>query len=495
MNRRRTMIGNVAVLIAPLIAFAVIGCSSSSDPATEDTTPPGLSSVVSTTVSEVRVNFNEQVGKTLAEDPANYTILQTGPAAVAPWMNPPEASSAAAGVLSATLQSNATTVVLETDVMDAFAPYELTVQGVKDLAGNAMGSVNRSVTNKITSERIFTIAGTGLAGLGGENIDPLKAELWLPLDVTFGPDGLPYLIDWNNHRIRVIENGRIKTMCGTGILGDAQPGEATATGLNHPTNIVFGPDGNMYLAAWHNSKILRVDMTTGWCEPVVAQAGRRAFSGDGGLAIDADLDLPSGVGFDTAGNMYVADQANRRIRIVYASGIINTWAGTGVAGFCGDGGPANEACIDGSRGQNAFPTNRIAFDALGNLYVADTVNNRVRRIDTNGTINTVAGNGIRGFSGDGGDATAASLNYPADVAISPSGELYFADKDNHCIRKIDGNGIISTVVGVGTISGFSGDGGRATDARLYEPFGITFDGVGNLYIADTKNHRIRVVYK
>lgn len=495
MNTRRTMIGNVAVLIAPLVALAVIGCSSSSDPVTEDTTPPGLSSVVSTTVSEVRVNFNEQVGKTLAEDPANYTMVQTGPAAVAPWMNPPEASSAAAGVLSATLQSNATTVVLVTDVMDAFAPYDLAVQGVKDVAGNAMGSVNRSVTNKIQSERIFTIVGTGLAGLGGENIDPLKAELWLPQDLTFGPDGLPYLIDWNNHRIRVVENGRIKTMCGTGILGDAQPGEATATGLNHPTNIVFGPDGNMYIAAWHNSKILRVDMTTGYCQPVVAQSGARSFTGDGGPAITATLDLPSGVQFDNVGNLYIADQANRRIRIVTLDGNINTWAGTGAAAFCGDGGDKLAACFNAPMGQSAAPASRIEFDALGNLYVADTANNRVRKIDTTGMVSTVAGNGIRSFSGDGGDATAASLNYPADVAISPSGEVYFADKDNHCIRKIDGNGIISTVAGVGANPGFSGDGGRATDAKLYEPFGITFDSAGNLYIADTKNHRIRVVYK
>jgi sugar lactone lactonase YvrE len=453
-----------------------------------------VTSVTSTSVGEIRVTFDEQVGAGGAENPANYTITQT-PAAALPWMAPPVVTQVALGVLSATLQPNRRAVVLATDPMDPFGTYELSIQGVNDVAGNSMTAVNRSVENRIQSQHIFTIAGTGLAGLGDENIDPLKSEMWLPQDLTFSPGGLPYILDWNNHRIRVIENGKFRTVLGTGILGDAPPGVATQTGFNHPTNIAFGPDGHMYIAAWHNSKVCRLNLTTNWCEPVVAQAGRRAFGGDGGPALSADLDLPSSVVFDVAGNLYIADQANWRIRVVDASGTINTWAGTGVGGFCGDGGPANAACINGSRGQNAFPTNRITFDAQGNLYIADSVNNRVRKIDTGGVINTVAGNGSADFSGDGGDALAASLNFPTDVAVHPlSGELYIADTENHCVRRVDGAGVITTVAGIGETPGYLGDGGRPTEARLYAPYGVAFDAAGNLYISDTKNHRIRVVY-
>lgn len=498
MNSRRG-IASLALIVLPIVSLALFGCSSSSSPeeeTTKDTTPPSVSSVTSTTVNEVRVTFGEKVQETSAEIVANYTLDQSSSAAVAPWMKPLLSGSAAIGVLSADLQADGRTVVLGTETMDPFAPYELLVQGVKDLAGNAMGSINRPIENRIKSGRIFTIAGNGIAGLGAEDVDPLQGELWLPQDLTFrASDGLPYIIDWNNHRIRVIENGLIRTMCGTGILGDAQPGTALETGLNHPTHIAFGPDDNMYLSAWHNSKVLRVDMSTRWCEAVVAARGARSFGGDGGPAIDAALDLPSATAFDAAGNMYIADQANRRIRRVTLDGIINTWAGTGAAGFCGDGGPAASACLNAPVGQSAAPSSRFEFDALGNLYVADTSNNRVRVIDTNGIINTVAGSGTAGFSGDGGQATSAWLRYPADVAISPAGELYIADKDNHCIRKVDGSGIITTVAGIGASKGYAGDGGRATEAKLNGPFGVTFDNEGNLYIADTFNHRVRVVYK
>lgn len=483
-------------LLIVLFAFGLFGCSSSSDPEeTKDTTAPGLSSVVATTVSEIQVKFDEQVDKTTAEDASNYTITQT-PASLAPWMSPPVISQVAVAIQTASLDADGQTVRLTTDPLDPFGTYELSVTGILDLAGNALGSVNKAAENKIQSGKIFTMAGTGYSATGGENVDPLEADLWWPQDVTFSPDGLPYILDWNNHRVRVIENGLVHTVLGTGILGDANPGPATQTGLNHPTNIVFDANGDMIVAAWHNSKVLRVNLTTGWCEPIVGDAGNRAFSGDGGPAIDADVDLPVAVQYDKNGILYIADQANRRIRTVDQNGIINTWAGGshGDTLYCGDGGPAIDACLGGSRGQNAFPTNRIAFDDLGNLYIADTMNHRIRIIDTSGIINTFAGNGFKEFSGDGGDATAAGLDSPGDVAAGIDGEIYIADTENHVVRMVK-DGVITTFAGQGRRAGYGGDGGRPTEAILNEPYGVAVDSDGNVYIADTSNNRMRVVYR
>lgn len=181
--------------------------------------------------------------------------------------------------------------------------------------------------------------------------------------------------------------------------------------------------------------------------------------------------------------------------MVDTDGIISTVVGTGVAGFSGDGGPATAANIKGSIGQNAFPSSKLALDAQGNLYLADTQNNRIRRVDVNGIITTVAGNGVYGFSGDDGPATSASLRWPTDVAVGPDGNLYIADTFNHCVRKVDKDGTITTFAGQGTIQGFAGDGGAPADAILFRPYGIAFDSAGNFYIADTHNHRIRVVLK
>ena len=501
---RGVLIKNLPFVMIAALMMALLGCSSSSDPGDGgdppgDTTAPTVTSAVATAVDRVEVTFNETVDKATAEDPANYLLVETAPSVVSgskSWRKPtPAGPGDEISVTGASLRANGKTVDLVTNEMDAFAPYKVVVAGVADSKGNIVTTDEKPIESQIKSGRIFTIAGNGIPALGSEDIDPLQSSLYLPQDMTLGPDGLLYVLDWNNHRIRVIENGLIRTVLGTGLLGDAQPGNALEVGLNHPTQLAFGPDGKMYLAAWHNSKVLVMDMTTRMVDVVVGQLGARAYGGDGGPALDAHVNLPCAVDFDDQGRMYIADQANWRIRRVLGDGTIETWAGVGTRGFCGDGGPASQACFSAPSGQAAAPSSRLEFDHMGNLYVADTSNQRVRKIDTNGIITTIAGAGVSGYAGDGGVATSALLHFPADVAINSKGECYIADKDNHCIRKVDSNGVIWTVAGKGDVIGYSGDGGPATEATMKEPFGICFDPDDNLYISDTKNHVIRVVYK
>ena len=222
----------------------------------------------------------------------------------------------------------------------------------------------------------------------------------------------------------------------------------------------------------------------------VAGNGSFVFSGDGGLATDAGL-APGKVAVDSSGNIYITDHLNDCIRKVDTIGIITTVAGNGSPGFSGDGGLATNASLNHHSG--------VAVDNLGNIYIADQLNHRIRKVDTNGVITTIAGSGESGFNaggfgGDGGLATDASLNLPKDVAVDDAGNIYIADSSNHRIRKVDTSGIITTVAG-SNFWGFYGDGGSATDdrARLYLPSGVTVDSAGNIYIADTYNHRIRMV--
>ena len=208
------------------------------------------------------------------------------------------------------------------------------------------------------------------------------------------------------------------------------------------------------------------------------------FTGDSGPAVEARLYAPKGVAVDAAGNLYIADVGNHRIRRVDPSGIITTIAGIGERGFAGDGGPAIEARLYAPKG--------VAVDAAGNLYIADTRNQRIRRVDPSGIITTIAGTGERSFAGDDGPAVEARLDHPFGVAVDAAGNLYIADTFNQRIRRVDPSGTISTFAGTG-IFGFSGDGGPAVEARLDNPTGVAVDAAGNLYIADQQNHRIRRV--
>ena len=255
---------------------------------------------------------------------------------------------------------------------------------------------------------------------------------------------------------------------------------ATTIPLILPSAVVFDPQGNLYIAETGNHVIRKVD-TLGHIT-TIAGTGTQGFSGDNGPATAAQLDSPQGLALSTT-TLYIADTHNHRIRAVdLTTNLITTIAGT-TPGFSGDSGLATAAHLN-------LPT-AITLDTTGNLYIADTANHRIRRIDTTGTITTIAGNGTQGFSGDTGPATAASIDSPTGLAVDPLNNLYLADTHNQRIRKITPTtGIITTIAGTGAL-GQSGDAALATSAQLALPHGLTIDPQGNLYLADTANHRIR----
>jgi uncharacterized protein (TIGR03437 family) len=275
------------------------------------------------------------------------------------------------------------------------------------------------------------------------------------------------------------------------ISTDAGNGQATYSGdggmainaaLNYPKGVAFDSAGNLYVADAENFRVRRV--TPAGMISTVAGNGVNAYSGDGGQALAASLSDVTGVAVDQAGNLYIADDSNRVIRKVNTSGIITTIAGVGgVQGYSGDGGPASAAMLGRAVA--------LAIDATGNLYYADSVNQVIRKIDLNGIITTVAGNGVSGFSGDGGAANAASLAFPLGVTVDSNDNIYIADANNNRVRKVSG-GIITTVAGNGSGT-FAGDGGQAVNASLNIPADVAVDFQGNLYVADAGNNRVREV--
>jgi sugar lactone lactonase YvrE len=351
-------------------------------------------------------------------------------------------------------------------------------------------------------QTICTHAGTGQPAFNGDARGRLTTSLYWPLDLDFAPDGRAYLLDWQNHRVRRVNlDGRLETVMGNDLVGDGPRDSAdllpegapgTEVELNHPTDLDFLPDGSVVVAAWHNHKVRRLDPVA---ERVTVLCGQGpGKTGDGGLARMALLTQPKSVATDPAGNIYVADSRNQRIRRIDATtGLITAVVGSGEIGFAGDGeDPLLARFWLQHADENPEPGGNIALDAEGRLYLADTFNNRIRRVDfAAATVTTIAGNGDRGFAGDGGPATAATLNLPRDLEIGPDGRLYIADTNNHRIRAVDlGSGIIETVAGDGRAA-FSGDGGPAARASLNRPFGIAFDARDDLYVADTFNNRIR----
>ena len=274
----------------------------------------------------------------------------------------------------------------------------------------------------------------------------------------------------------------------SGFFGDS--GDATLARLSFPHGVAVDASGNVYIADSSNKRIRMVSSGT---ISTVAGDGVSGYTGDGGLATSARLKDPYGVAVDASGNVYIADTSSHCIRKVTnpgSLGRISTVAGNGVSGYTGDGGLATSAKLH-------FPF-CVAVDASGNVYIADSSNHCIRKVTNPGSlgrISTVAGNGVSGYTGDGGLATSAKLHFPYGVAVDASGNVYFADSSNHCIRKVTNPGSlgrISTVAGNGTV-GFSGDGGLAISARLGTPLGLCLDALRNIYIADFVNHRVRKV--
>ncbi len=381
---------------------------------------------------------------------------------------------------------------------------------------------------------ICTIAGDGKNGYAGDDGPATAARLSLPQDVLRAPDGVLYILDWNNHRIRSLPgDGTIRHVAGRGELGGTLDDPANAD-LNHPSGLALHPDGTrMEIAAWHNSKLRTIDLRTGEITDSCGD-GRRAYFGDGGPALTATLDLPASLAYTASGDLIVMDQANQVMRKIDTAGTITRLAGRCVIdapapagpgacaagvqptacpspsgkftcgnpatcglpctpGYAGDDGPALDLRMGQPFGQSADPAGRVVLDRAGNIFFADTANHLIRKIDTAGMVRRVAGTPMQsGYAGDGGAALQAKLFNPVDLALADDGTLYVADVYNHCVRAIAPDQTISTVAGICGQPGYSGDGGPPTEALLKRPYGIELaDGV--LYIADTGNHAIRSI--
>ncbi|MBX3163812.1 MAG: T9SS type A sorting domain-containing protein [Bacteroidetes bacterium] len=341
----------------------------------------------------------------------------------------------------------------------------------------------------VNAQMIYTYAGSGTPtnnfGYSGNGGQAAQAKLNVPSDVVTDASGNFYIADHQNHAIRKIDaNGIITTIAGNGTQGySGDGGLATAALINSPNGVALDTAGNLYFSQGYEASVRKIDING--IITTVAGNGTSGYSGDGGLATLAQLDYPSMVKVDRHGTIFIADYNNNAIRKVDTNGIITTVAGTGTYGYNGDTIQATSAEL-----KNPFG---IELDAAGNLYIADSWNNRIRKVDTNGIITTIAGTGNMSYNGDGIQATSANLNMPLYLILDAAGNLYISEYYGHRIRKMLGsNGIISTIAGNGFV-GYSGDGGQATAAKLNKPCGLAFDNAGKLYFADEQNHRIRAL--
>jgi uncharacterized protein (TIGR03437 family) len=336
------------------------------------------------------------------------------------------------------------------------------------------------------SYTITTIAGNNTAGFSGDGGAATAGQLNNPTALAVDAALTLYIADTFNYAIRQVQaNGTISTVAGVGAPGYGGDGAAaTAAGLNLPCGVFVDPAGNIVIGDSGNEVIREVTRSNGFINEIAGQYLLPGLSGDGASADLANLNLPCGVALDSSNNLYIADVKNNRIREMSApSGTISTFAGSGAAGTLGDGGLAFLANLN-------WPQSVIVAPS-GNVYIADTFNHRVRMV-SNGNIYTVAGNGLPGFAGDGNLAVNAELNRPYAIALDLAGNLYIADTLNFRIRRVSPSGVITTIAGNGHY-GYSGDGGPATAAELAYPEGVAVDKAGNVYVADTQNNVIRML--
>ena len=416
---------------------------------------------------------------------------------------------------------------------------------------------NHRVRRVATDGVITTVAGTGTSGFSGDGGAATNAQLNAPSGVVIGRPGTPqagalFIADTRNHRVHMVKDGTITTFAGDGTRafgGDG--GSAVAAQLGIPRKLAFDQVGNLFVTHSIDSRVRRITLA-GQIETVAGAGfgfggdggpavdalmrgpdgiatgddfgsffvsdagnhrvrkvergtmnpvtGRRHDGGDGGPATEADLFMPYGLETDNQPNVYIADTLNHRVRKLTfvgpdalgtaaapkaaPAGTISTVAGTGESGFSGDGSLGSLAQLNEPRD--------VAVDSFGNVYIADRLNHRIRRLAPDGTISTLAGSGNPGFGGDGGPASAAALNSPSAVAVDSEGNVFVADRSNHRIRKIDGSGTITTIAGTGA-AGFSGDGGQGSNAQLNTPTGVAVDSAGHVFFADTLNRRVRMI--
>jgi uncharacterized protein (TIGR03437 family) len=429
-----------------------------------------------------------------------------------------------------------------------YTPFGLAIDGSGNLF---VADVNNGLIREVSPSGIVsTVAGTPIFGFSGDDGPALKATFRFAEGIAIGGDGNLYLVDTGNFRVRTVSadgtirtvagngqfqstpdgtpagnaslsgpnllsfdpsgrlliadpgdftvrrinaDGRIQTIAGFGVqgvgLGEGSVyqlsfgGPATNTLLETPRQAVADKQGNIYISDEIAGVVYRVT-PDGNLDVLAGQVGVNQFGGDNIPATSSSLTGPQGLALDQSGNLYIADPASNRIRKVSSDGIITTFAGNGKAGYSGDGGPATQAML-------SFPQT-IAFDSKGNLIIADRVNNRLRSVSPDSTITTIAGDGTRASTGNGGPASAASLNRPFVVTADAAGNIFLIESGGASVRRIAPDGIISVVAGNGQ-TGFGGDGGPATQASLGAATGLAVDSNGDLYIADFNNNRIRVV--
>ncbi len=342
------------------------------------------------------------------------------------------------------------------------------------------------ISNAATGADIRTIAGNGRQTYSGDGGPATEAGLAEPFGLTLGPDGSLYVCSVKNHCIRRIDErtGFITTVAGSGQMGYSGDGKPAHRALcNEPYEVRFDSEANLYFVEMQNHVVRRVDAKTSIIT-TVAGDGTAGFGGDGGPAVRARLRQPHSIALYNAGSLYIADIGNLRIRRVdLRTGIIETVAGTGDKGATRNGAALLETPLDGPRA--------LDFDLRGQMFLALREGNAVFKVDLRGQkLLHLAGTGNKGFSGDGGQAKLATLNGPKGIAVGPAGDLYLADTENHTIRVIRASsGIIETLVGDGT----PGDGPESSPrrCRLQRPHGVFVDPRGNVYIGDSSNHRVR----
>jgi uncharacterized protein (TIGR03437 family) len=398
---------------------------------------------------------------------------------------------------------------------------------------------------KLTSGTLTVVAGNSRAGFAGDGGPAVTAELNSPQGIAIDPAGNVYIADTNNNRVRIVTtNGIINTFAGNGLVGSplafGDGGLASQANLHLPGGVALDSKGNVYIADTGDN-LIRMVNTSGIISTIAGDS-LPGYSGDGAAATNAEVHAPEDVQVDGSGNVYIADTANAYIREITAKdGHINFIAGNGTVGYGGDGGLATSAGLiepfsisvdskgnvfiaepesgrireltisnnnmitavgtgvlgftgDGGSALKAeiHLAQGVAVDTSGNIYIADTFNNRIRMVSSSGTISTIAGSGAVSYSGDGGAATSAQLFVPQATAVDSNGNLYIADTANNVIRQVNSKGVITTIAGTGA-AGSTGDGGAATAATFNSPQGIAVDSSGNIYVSDTANARVRKI--
>jgi len=331
---------------------------------------------------------------------------------------------------------------------------------------------------------ITTIAGSPTAGYSGDGAAATAALLREPDGLNVDSSGKLYIADYGNHCVRRIDAaGIITTIAGTGTAGYTADGvPATTSELNRPDGVAIDLAGNVYIYEAHNYRVRKIDLSG--IINTVAGTGTGGYTGDGGAATAAEIYTDPGC-VDKFGNIYIADVVTNRLRMITAgTGIISTIAGDGTTAYAGDGLPATAAELNS-------PVD-VASDNSGNLYIVTSNDGRIRKIDSDGIITTIAGTGGHGSTGDGGPATIATFDQPAYAVIDSIGNIYVADQSSNNVRKIDRRGIINLLAGSGT-RGYTGDGGPATAAELSAPIGTAVNIYGDVYISDFNNNCVRKI--